>query len=814
MDSYSYNLTVKLEQDIKSNSYENQEYSLSQKVKLKNPTLVNAVEELIGNLTEDQQKNNQYGNDFYTPHGKEHCISVDKIVDELVTKSSIVLSNTEEVVLYLSVWLHDIGMYDKIAKESCENGRCNSTDPAFFDEKRKKHEEIAAWYLHSNRSDITKIYKVCGINENSFNNLVNTLCTIIKFHRSKYPMNTCPTERYLGNNVIRVDLLAALLRFADTLNIDSTRFESQRYRILRIVGNIDWDSRSHWIKSYIISSIFLDFEKKIIRIIMDLPNNKNITPEQTNKISSKIQKEIEDDLIEVNTVFFKHNIDFYQLVDIQCEYILGMDQNIEKDIESVLLDLDVSMSPNTSSTIDLTLETIDNMLKRCGDQNIINDVKDFIKYMQDMCKRNLCHVAVNNALTQINEVINLYSGDNQTTISYLKCKIRQIKKLRREAKKVIQNNADVLKGVEHFFLFGYSQMVIDLLAHYFKTRPNESADFYIFECASKTRYSRGNIEYHDGRHYALQLMKNGLNKVQIMPDITFATLANELIKQEKLTKNNGLLLFGSNGIGIYPTDAVAIIPDEKNYSTIKEIYKINNGKPWGKISHSAGHLGMCWIAQKMDIPIKVVADGFKFYRVEPEIDLAQKKAQETSGSNMEPAPEMSKCTPKEVTDKYECSATKQVNMPSNNSAIESNKKDPHSNPSWLPFQERAVNNDENLKFLNYKDEEIELVNDDINIITDIHIKNFSDLETSDKIESVLEIVKNMLQANVCIKDVQAYVNGISVPPMRYFAMINIIARINEMLNRNPGDTKDLIEYLNKKIQQIHDSKEIEDHGGK
>lgn len=172
----------------------------------------------------------------YTDHGEKHSETVAYFVEKLLQATPDAKFSEEEIYLLLaSVYLHDIGMQCDVVrspevKEGAERlgtkfdveftaETTNSYSLEQQIEIRKNHNFLsAAWidYLYRESDSILSI-AIKSIP----NDLVGDLTDICKFH-SKLSINDCPEYgRYKSN--IRKKMISALLRFADELDISSTR---------------------------------------------------------------------------------------------------------------------------------------------------------------------------------------------------------------------------------------------------------------------------------------------------------------------------------------------------------------------------------------------------------------------------------------------------------------------------------------------------------------------------------------------------------------------------------------------------------------
>lgn len=172
----------------------------------------------------------------YTDHGINHCKRIAGFLVKLLNANDgRKLSEVELYILILSTYLHDIGMQCDISKYP-EIFQIAQKFGADFNKKfdvtlangytideqnsiRKNHHLLtAAWIDYAFKSGKT----ILGSSIKSIPSaLISDLIDICK-HHSKLPITNCPLA-FKSHPVERKQLLAALLRFADELDIDSTR---------------------------------------------------------------------------------------------------------------------------------------------------------------------------------------------------------------------------------------------------------------------------------------------------------------------------------------------------------------------------------------------------------------------------------------------------------------------------------------------------------------------------------------------------------------------------------------------------------------
>jgi len=171
----------------------------------------------------------------FTDHGIKHSERIVRYACQILdTNNEIGLSDQEIYLLLSGIYLHDIGMQCDVAKladiktkaeefgakfniefKLCDGNYSKEMQKAI----RKNHQILtAAWIDYSNRTGES----VLGPAAKEIDpRLVNDLIDICKYH-STFSINDCPIySTYYPTE--RKQLIAALLRFADELDIEANR---------------------------------------------------------------------------------------------------------------------------------------------------------------------------------------------------------------------------------------------------------------------------------------------------------------------------------------------------------------------------------------------------------------------------------------------------------------------------------------------------------------------------------------------------------------------------------------------------------------
>jgi len=196
----------------------------------------------------------------YTDHGEKHSERVACFAEKLLQINPDAKFSQQEIYLLLAgIYLHDIGMQCDIVKypEIKEKAKSlgvkfkkaftakTTTEYSWEEQKeiRKNHHLLsAAWieYLYEKNDPVLSH----GIKSVPYD-LVDDLMDVCKFH-SKLPINDC-SDFFTDYPSSRKKMVASLLRFADELDISSTRVKIETVKIFSITleNSVYW-----WLHNY------------------------------------------------------------------------------------------------------------------------------------------------------------------------------------------------------------------------------------------------------------------------------------------------------------------------------------------------------------------------------------------------------------------------------------------------------------------------------------------------------------------------------------------------------------------------------------
>ncbi|MFA6373096.1 MAG: hypothetical protein WCW68_10760 [Methanothrix sp.] len=503
------------------------------------------------------------------------------------SEKALCLSDLEKFLLFASIWTHDIGMIGKIANEYYEENKGSYS----INNARNLHDKISAWHILKNYKQIF----LRGENEISdpveeerrnkmLESYVHVINLIIKYHRRSTDIEECPDVVYLGEEEIKCRLLACFLRLGDTLNIDSTRYDSKRYDFL-LSGDFNRESRLHWLKSCVISNIYLDAKNQqaIVNIHLPETSESELTKnggEKTEKYDEKnlrelIKRDIDEDLIGVRETFRMYSLPIYVKTVIKVSRIPGFDNNKRSDIAGLLSDLGLKSSLTSTQVIDESLAGIYYLInmKNYQYKKFYYQFDQLIRHLESVHEERPCHVGVIRIIDECRCIFQSLPKKDSAEVQAreiecaqkkLEIAYNEIKEMRMRAKEEMftPNNVAFLDDVKNIFLFGHSSMILYLLKKHAEESNRkiwENDNIYVFECAGKRRFSPENcLEYNDGIYYASKIRDLGFKNVKIVPDVQFATIlgkdamdTNGKRSHSKVNGSNSVVLFGANGIDTF-----------------------------------------------------------------------------------------------------------------------------------------------------------------------------------------------------------------------------------------------------------------------
>ena len=452
--------------------------------------------------------------------------------------------------------------------------------------------------------------------------LSHTVNLVARYHRRAENLEQCPEERFLLGERVRTKLLAAVFRLADALHINRTRFTKETYDAFRSSPYFTEENRTHWIKSYIISSIRIDASHFTINIQADLPvetsnemeaDSRFISTAKIREMLNFVVYDLTEDVLSVSRILLRHA--FPPLLGVNLDIHLIPEMYYSEDIKASLDNLLAAASPNTSQLIEIAMNSLNSRLKQSCNQfdkeleeNLIKFTQLQIQGIEQQLEKRPCHEGLwkikdlligvsrlwdDKVEKEVENSINTLSGcigevehtRSRLIWTLLESMYQVFHTQRDQVEEGAKSPAiiNLFKEYSNIIVYGYSQQVIALLSSFFSTphEKEEKVSVHVLECRTKTLYTAtSQLIYLDAQRYAERLKQElkHIEDISIEPDVAVATI----IQRNK--KKKTAILLGSN----------AVYQD-------------------GTFVHSMGHLTIAAVAKAGlgDVDVIVVTDGMK-----------------------------------------------------------------------------------------------------------------------------------------------------------------------------------------------------------
>lgn len=240
---------------------------------------------------------------YYTDHTVEHSERVLALLDGLTAGMMATdkrLSSTEVFCLLAAAYLHDIGMQDERYADGAPStlrqaqGRLDSGRR--LEEIRAVHHEISAELIYRAAEDPAQAVNL-GLPDDP--GLMEAVALVARGHR-RVDLNAAEYEPFVhGGKTVRLQLLAALLRFGDELDIDHRRVDLEQMKLLAL----PLESQLHWWKCHYVSGVSIADE--YIRVSYRFPQNR---PDYEELIVPLVEGEVRAKHAALEEVFRAHAV--------------------------------------------------------------------------------------------------------------------------------------------------------------------------------------------------------------------------------------------------------------------------------------------------------------------------------------------------------------------------------------------------------------------------------------------------------------------------------------------------------------------------
>jgi hypothetical protein len=218
----------------------------------------------------------------YTDHTPAHSERVIGLLDGLAAGAR--LSPAEALILLTAAYLHDIGM---------QNEKFAGGD---VEKIRAEHNEVTAEMIYAVFEDPANAFPIPLARDPAF---VEAVALVAKGHR-RVDLNGLEYEPFVhGEETLRLRLLAALLRFADELDIDHRRVDIEAMKLL----DLPVESQLHWWRCHYVGGVGL--VDGYIRVSYRFPQDR---PDYETLIVPLVETEIRAKLADLEEIFWADGV--------------------------------------------------------------------------------------------------------------------------------------------------------------------------------------------------------------------------------------------------------------------------------------------------------------------------------------------------------------------------------------------------------------------------------------------------------------------------------------------------------------------------
>lgn len=238
----------------------------------------------------------------YTDHSLSHSDRIIKVVDMLL-ENATVLNDEERFILVCAILLHDVGMQTPRYADLGELPLSNEA----LEKIRIKHHEFSYEMILDSVADGKYDFGLKSQSE-----FLEDIATVAMNHR-KLDLNLLEDD-VVGNTIIRIQLLSALIRLGDCLDIDYRRVDIDLLQVFPI----STESAFFWYCHHYVKGLSVKNQK--ITITFSFPEKLKTENEVIEAIKKHIKSEIEHQIDEVYDVLDRQGIRLYRTVEFKTQY--------------------------------------------------------------------------------------------------------------------------------------------------------------------------------------------------------------------------------------------------------------------------------------------------------------------------------------------------------------------------------------------------------------------------------------------------------------------------------------------------------------
>lgn len=265
----------------------------------------------------------------YTRHGIDHSQRIIDRLGDLLQEHNDLLNDQERFILLAAIYLHDIGMQSPIDAGLPEKEQYTLKDSEIV---REKHSETSASIIRKGKLplglDLCRDYS-------------DFIAILSEYHR-KLNINDL-TMRSIAGKDIRLNLLAALLRLGDELDLDFRRVD---INILKM-RQIPVESKFHWFSHYYIQSV--QIKKGKIKLWFRFPEKYRKEKQLVNVFCKKIYESVKKQFLEVYDILDEYGLRLYRDINVEKENFSS-----EGELELIPDDLNNYINKKVIKTLEIS----------------------------------------------------------------------------------------------------------------------------------------------------------------------------------------------------------------------------------------------------------------------------------------------------------------------------------------------------------------------------------------------------------------------------------------------------------------------------
>ena len=265
----------------------------------------------------------------YTKHDIVHSDRILTLISKLLKFAIIELSDQEKFILCCAAYLHDIGM---CTTKFIGDGKKNADElsPEDKDEIRKQHHISSSKLINGSINHLPEDTYYLGLHSKP--QYVEAIAEVAKSHGENSLDGI--DDDFIGlDNRVRVDLICALLRLGDLLDITEDRVDIEQLNIISINNT----SEIHWFCHAYVSGVQL--EKPIIKLFFSFPKEYDTDDNKlvTEHIQNLLRRKINSQLIKDKNTWNKHGFRFHDNIEFKTKFVAAIRSKMKIEVKEKLI---------------------------------------------------------------------------------------------------------------------------------------------------------------------------------------------------------------------------------------------------------------------------------------------------------------------------------------------------------------------------------------------------------------------------------------------------------------------------------------------